>query len=329
MKILFFLLLMCLGVQVNAQSKADWNPGEYQLPTMSNWGRVAAEWSGQLTLESFERDTFPPPGWKKVTDYGGIGWQRAKIGSQILGFDPGSVIDVPPKGGEFIAYASWGTGDADRSLSTGQPTDQWLITPQVKNIQPGDTLKFYLRYFSEYGDSLDVLISTTSDSIKAFKTLVKTLAFSGAGNNEWKKYRYILTDYIEPGKDIYIAFREHVANTAVEGDALFLDLVEVSPNITNVKEQLTRLLKFELHQNYPNPFNSSTNIGFSLPATSKVTLRIYNLKGQVVKTLIENEVYVAGQHNLMLYSETLSSGIYYYKIETLDFSAVRKLVAIK
>lgn len=277
--------------------------------------------AGILPVESFENPQFPPQGWKKgskLGDLGGAGWQRAAVGDSVLGLPEGGLVDAPPGGGNFVALCSWLTGDADSSLSTPQATDQWLITPQILNIQIGDSLKFSLRYFSQFSDSLDVLISDTGDSLAAFDTLVTSLHFSGAGNNDWRQYRFALTDFAAPDSNIYIAFREHVANNEAQGDALLLDLVEVTSLVTGAPGNPFVPLSFELSQNYPNPFNPGTQISFSLPHSARVSLQVYNLIGQRVATVVDGVFYPAGSHQVTFEAGNLPSGSYFYKIEAND-----------
>jgi hypothetical protein len=158
---------------------------------------------------------------------------------------------------------------------------------------------------------------------------VKTLGFSGAGNNEWTQYQLALTDFVEPGSDIFIAFREHVANTSVEGDALFLDLVEVTSMVTAINERLEGISHFQLHQNHPNPFNPSTQITFSLLQDAEVTLRVFDLLGNAVATIIEKRHYSRGLHQVHFDAKSLSNGIYFYKIETAKFVEVKKMLLVR
>jgi len=83
-----------------------------------------------------------------------------------------------------------------------------------------------------------------------------------------------------------------------------------------------------LHQNYPNPFNPITSITFELPVDSDVLLSIYNLTGKKVRTLI-HEIKEAGKHTIQLNGNNLSSGIYFYALDTPSNKLVKKLVLIK
>ena len=139
------------------------------------------------------------------------------------------------------------------------------------------------------------------------------------------------SNFVTPGSNIYIAFREHVTNTKNNGDALLLDRVGVTSLVTDVTSSKNSVPKtFVLEQNYPNPFNPSTQITFALVADSKVTLQVYNLLGQVVATLIKNEFLSAGRHKLQFQPEQLPGGIYFYRLQVSGaFSEVRKMTLLK
>lgn len=86
---------------------------------------------------------------------------------------------------------------------------------------------------------------------------------------------------------------------------------------------------FSLYQNYPNPFNTMTTIQFSIPETQPVTITVYNLLGQEVTMLANNKIYYAGIHKLTMDAGGLSSGIYFYRLDSGKYDALRKLVVIK
>ena len=92
-------------------------------------------------------------------------------------------------------------------------------------------------------------------------------------------------------------------------------------------------IDFKLEQNYPNPFNNSTFISFYLPVTEQVRLQIFDANGRHVKTLA-NGKFSSGLHKLHWdgsddHNHQAPSGIYFYKIQTKDFSQIKKLVLIK
>jgi len=86
--------------------------------------------------------------------------------------------------------------------------------------------------------------------------------------------------------------------------------------------------KFELSQNYPNPFNPETKIRFQLPGDGFVKLSVFDNSGKEVETLL-NENISAGFHIVLFSGKNLSSGIYFYKLETAGFTKVLKMALVK
>lgn len=86
---------------------------------------------------------------------------------------------------------------------------------------------------------------------------------------------------------------------------------------------------YALMQNYPNPFNPSTTIPFKLSSNGKVSLTVYDLLGRTVDVLINNEQMGAGTHSVKWNARNMPAGIYFYKLNTGSFSAVKKLVLLK
>ncbi len=84
-----------------------------------------------------------------------------------------------------------------------------------------------------------------------------------------------------------------------------------------------------LEQNYPNPFNPTTMIRFNLSEAGIVSLKIYNLLGQEVASLINNEYYNSGSYEINFDASSFPSGIYFYRISANEFSASKKMIFIK
>ncbi len=85
---------------------------------------------------------------------------------------------------------------------------------------------------------------------------------------------------------------------------------------------------FSLSQNYPNPFNPSTKINFSIPQQSQVTLKIYDVLGKEVMTLV-NDVKSAGNYEVEFNASNLASGAYFYKIQAGQFTDIKRMMLIK
>ena len=86
---------------------------------------------------------------------------------------------------------------------------------------------------------------------------------------------------------------------------------------------------YSLDQNYPNPFNPSTVIFYSLPRQSLVSMKVYDVLGRQVSSIINNEMKPAGNYNVTFKAENLPSGVYYYRISAGDFTDVKKMIILK
>ncbi|MEQ9308469.1 MAG: DUF1501 domain-containing protein [Balneolaceae bacterium] len=113
--------------------------------------------------------------------------------------------------------------------------------------------------------------------------------------------------------------------TVLQGE--FQDLGFVDP-LPVGNEASGKVEKFTLYQNYPNPFNPSTNISFILPATTPVSIKVYDSKGSLIQTLINNTL-TSGEHTISFDASNLPSGVYLYRIETSSGSQTKKMTLIK
>ena len=96
-----------------------------------------------------------------------------------------------------------------------------------------------------------------------------------------------------------------------------------SSNSDNAKPE-----SFGLSQNYPNPFNPSTVISYQLPVSGQVSLKIYDMLGREVQTLV-NETQAAGRYSVRFNAANLSSGTYFYKLQAGSFVQTKKLTFLK
>jgi len=86
---------------------------------------------------------------------------------------------------------------------------------------------------------------------------------------------------------------------------------------------------FSLSQNYPNPFNPSTSINFSIPSSGNVSLKVYDILGNEVSSLVNNQKLSPGQYKVDFNASALTSGVYYYTIRTDNFTDTKKMFLIK
>ena len=179
------------------------------------------------------------------------------------------------------------------------------------------------------------------------------LMFAGAGNNDgydvlWGpdlqfKFPNVTSfDWTEYYEDVQIPVDG--LSKAIEvrlhpyarftGTIYFDDLkIEVIQKVTDVEGENGLPVSYDMSQNYPNPFNPTTTIRYSLPTNSFVTLRIYDILGREVKTLISTEQN-SGTYNVQWngdnnYGNKVSSGIYLYRIEAANFIMTKKMILLK
>jgi len=189
--------------------------------------------------ESFEDPTFPPAGWLKLSPDGGTGWERLTAGTTPFPGWNGGTVTVPPGGGSAVAFATWTTGGATSN-------DQWIVTPQITNVQTGDELSFWMWFpFSSYADQVDLLISTTGTAPADFNVAVDQFILTvGSADTSWTQYTYTLTNHVAAGSNIYIAWREHVADNYNDGAIVCVDLIDVtsgSPGTITIAEAIEDL----------------------------------------------------------------------------------------
>lgn len=101
-----------------------------------------------------------------------------------------------------------------------------------------------------------------------------------------------------------------------------------TPILTSYGYEISQIKDFILYQNYPNPFNSSTSISYSLPFRSKVKLSVYDIMGNEISTLV-NEEQNSGYYQVAFNESTLYSGVYFYKLQSNNYTEIKKMILIK
>ncbi len=256
--------------------------------------------------ESFESVIFPPIGWTIVDmDNDTHNWELNSI--------PSNAFD----GGRCAASES-------NSLHIQSP-DNYLITPKMDIEMGWSHVLFYAiasSSSSQFAEEYTLLISTTDNQISSFVPIfTETL-----NSSEYSERYFNLENYW--GQSIYIAFRHHSLNPM---DYLLLDKVFIYKDVSNdivINHNSTRL-----YNNYPNPFNPETRISFNLNSSQKVSLNIYNIKGEIVKTLLDQYMNM-GNHEIVWNgkdadNKPMPSGIYFYQLKTSSFMSTKKMLLLK
>lgn len=111
----------------------------------------------------------------------------------------------------------------------------------------------------------------------------------------------------------------------IDGIAVTTSWAAISTSVKNVSNVAD---KFSLSQNYPNPFNPSTNIQFSIPNAQFVTLKVFDILGKEVATMINEKLY-AGTYEKSFNASMLNSGVYFYRLQTENYSDTKRMTLIK
>lgn len=211
--------------------------------------------------------------------------------------------------------------------ATGSMT---LINPINITNYPVTFISFWHKYTI---DSLDyAYVDVSSDGGTSWQSIKY---FMGT-QSSWKQEFLDITALANSSSNLRIKF-SLVSNKSVQTDGWYIDNIKMTNYIdvlTSISSNET-LLKFELLQNYPNPFNPSTNIEYSLAKVSFVQLKIYDILGREVKTLV-NEFKPAGKHIINYDASNMPSGVYFYQIFAEDksgnqqlFSETKRMMLVK
>lgn len=230
-------------------------------------------------------------------------WYRATI-NPPMNFDPGEKF--------FISIETMGSGinfpaGADKNGLIPNKSyyfngASWINLNTLPNYENG---AFLIRAEGNIGSTVDrITVSPENGSINpgGSRTVEITFNSTGLNDNVYEGEVYITTN--GGNIDIPIDFIVDVENSSI----------------------LPK--EYSLSQNYPNPFNPNTTINYSIPRSDDVKLSVFNILGKEVKVLV-NHYQNAGTYSINLNAEELSSGIYFYRLTSGQFSAARKLILLK
>ncbi len=158
---------------------------------------------------------------------------------------------------------------------------------------------------------------------------------------DYKNFQSIFNSFIPSNSNYSNVHKLHTGEVITIGGIIsatpfmyFTDIVMLyDATIPNAIEIEPPLMDFELFQNYPNPFNPTTNVKFSLPVESNITIKIFNLIGQEVAEAV-NGNYAAGSYTIAIDGSSLSSGLYFYTLNAVgsdgkDFTSTKKMLLLR
>ena len=136
----------------------------------------------------------------------------------------------------------------------------------------------------------------------------------------------------KPAQDSSFSVSFNIRNTGlINGEAQMIArqvILSVTTGITSVNNNIAPPKQYELDQNYPNPFNPATIISYQIPVSGIVTLKVYDVLGREVKTLV-NAFKSQGKYSVSFNANNLSSGVYFYQLESGNYTSIKKMVLLK
>ena len=245
-------------------------------------------------------------------------WPNSQAPLAYIIFNPNSTTPpattiLPHGGNKFAASIA----------ATTPPNNDWLITPVLN--RPLE-LRFWARsLMAEYGlEKFKVGVSTTGTSPSDFTIISGANPISAPV--DWTEYVYNLSNY---NGNVYVGIQ------CVSNDAwiFMLDDFLVTGRPQSGDDPNAPVVATELHGNYPNPFNPETTISFSVKDKGHVKVDIYNVKGQLVKTLVNGNMN-SGKYDIVWNGRdnagnAVSSGVYFYKMNAGKYSSTKKMIMMK
>ncbi len=275
-------------------------------------------------------------------------WTEIDMSEQQIFFDNDFVVG-------FGSINSTTLLGIDENLDNGR---SWNFNPN--NASWENWFETYLiRAVVRYGGGPPTLLAPTAKIVERTRnntrSSIKKSAVLTAGNSINNQSNYLKRDLL--GYNIYR--NEEQLNEGLINETEFIDYeipfdeefvyfvtalyseeesessnsVSVFIESVDVDNELAFPMVTELKRNYPNPFNPETTIGFSLATKSSVALEIYNIRGQKVRTLVKDELN-AGNHSVVWNgkddaNKSVSSGVYFYRMQSDNFKAVNKMLMMK
>ena len=191
---------------------------------------------------------------------------------------------------------------------------------RYKNFKTGK----YLRYLDSNGEVTCEDITTAYPTYSWKKTQGWGI-YECLGNNNYPDSLYLRDNWSNIICEDMSGFPYPYSWSSTQWEIADYNDVE---SLAGISGDIKEVTSFSLEQNFPNPFNPVTTISYSIPVTQKVKIKVYNIMGREVAELVNKNVN-AGVHQVIFNGSHLSSGQYFYKIDTKGFNKVKKMILIK
>ncbi len=315
--------------------------------TAQDYGKLADWWAEQAVANS--RHIYPGHGLYRTSSstYSNTLFDADEIPRQVRHNRNNENISgsVFFRSSNITTYSSKGFADSLKNnfyrYAALQPTMAWKDTTRPNTPQNlivnRDTEEEYIFHLSWDKPEVDLQAKISAsghvDSLIKYAIYRVDTASSPNTIEEMKKSSNLIavtgqtsyTDIAPPSEESHWYFVTTASRNNVESEPT--EPVEGGLVVSN-EEALQTPYGFELSQNYPNPFNPVTSIQFEIPNTGYISLKVYDMIGREVATLIDKNM-TAGEHSVRFDATNLSSGIYIYRLSTGNESMTKKMTLIK
>lgn len=316
---------------------------EGAVPAVGPNGEVYLSWAGpkgiifDRSLDggiTFGKDIFVssmPGGW----DYGVPGIYR----SNGLPMTVCDISDSPYRGTVYILWADQRNGTNNTDVFIVKSTDKgetWSPSSRV-NTDGGSSQQFFPSITLDQSNGFLYVVFYDRRNYSATDSTTDVyLAKSMDGGESWNDFKISQVPFV-PRRSIFFGDYIHIAATNgmirpiwmrmdTTKESVWAALIDEPTSVENGFVSFAR--NFYLAQNYPNPFNGSTKIEFEVEETGPVSLRVFDVLGREVATLVRGEL-LSGTHAAIFYSDNLPSGVFFYELGTVAKRATKKLIICK
>jgi hypothetical protein len=206
-------------------------------------------------------------------------------------------------------------------------TNRTMTLTAAQNVSSAPVV--FLSYW--YKHTIDEIDNAYVDISSDNGTTWRSKKFFSGTVSTWTRDVLDLSELAKASSTMKLRF-SLVSNGTIPADGIYLDNIKLvnytlaPTGINSVSSELPN--EYSLGQNYPNPFNPSTNIAFQLPDAGNVSLKLYDILGKELMTLVD-EYRAPGSYEVRLDASDLPGGMYFYKLTSGGFSETRKMILIK
>ena len=217
--------------------------------------------------------------------------------------------------------ADWTAPSGQVSIGTSSSTsggkylimnDGWKLIFNNVNVEEAGEYFLTIAYQLTYQSPKTQYLVVNGDTVEAVEFTAQSI-----------------TDWLKLG--MFISLEAGINEIAIYGywNWMSFDYIGIpGATIVSVEGEDEVPLTYSLSRNYPNPFNPATRIKYSIPEASKVVIKVFDILGREVATLVNKEL-SAGNYEINFNAEHLSSGVYFYRLQAGDFIATQKMILMK